>query len=119
GTNTRLLPTAVSTATLHPSTRRCTSALCCATVANVKGGLAAERLLADEAMRLSCRTTRPGLGPAADLPLLLRQKTQPRKDDPGDGGPLRGLRTPLAPNSGSVRNALRSDSGRFFIRVRR
>jgi hypothetical protein len=23
----------------------------------------------------ACRTTKPGLGPAADLPLLLRQKT--------------------------------------------
>src|SRR5436190_23457943 len=69
-------------------------------------------------MRTSCRTTRPGLGPAADLPLLLRQKTEARKGDPGDGGPLRGLPTPLAPKSGSVRNSLRSDSGRFFIRFR-
>jgi hypothetical protein len=31
---------------------------------------------------------------------------------------LRGLPTPLAPKSGSVRNSLRSDSGRFFIRFR-
>ena len=30
----------------------------------------------------------------------------------------RGLHTPLAPKSGSVRNSLRSDSGRFFIRFR-
>jgi hypothetical protein len=29
-----------------------------------------------------------------------------------------GLHTPLAPKSGSVRNSLRSDSGRFFIRFR-
>src|SRR3954470_16846161 len=36
--------------------------------------LRGHRKLADEAMRLSCRTTRPGFGPAADLPLLLRQK---------------------------------------------
>src|SRR3954471_21051859 len=48
-----------------PACTRCTDALRRATVANVKGGFATERLLADEAMRLSCRTTRPGLGPAA------------------------------------------------------
>ena len=29
-----------------------------------------------------------------------------------------GLHTPLAPKSGSVRNSLRSDSGRFFFRFR-
>ena len=31
----------------------------------------------------------------------------------------RGLHTPPAPKSGSVRNSLRSDNGRFFIRFRR
>ena len=31
---------------------------------------------------------------------------------------LRGVHTPPAPKSGSVRNSLRSDSGRFFIRFR-
>ena len=41
-----------------------------------------------------------------------------KKGDPYDGGPLRGLHTPPAPKSGSVRNSLRSDSGRFFIRFR-
>src|SRR5436189_5959881 len=33
-------------------------------------------------MRLSCRTTRPGLGPAADLPLLLRKRRRREKATP-------------------------------------
>ncbi|WP_283443731.1 hypothetical protein [Noviherbaspirillum suwonense] len=41
-----------------------------------------------------------------------------KKGDPYDGGPLRGLHAPPAPETGSVRNSLRSDSGRFFIRFR-
>src|SRR5436190_2338015 len=41
-----------------------------------------------------------------------------KKGDPYDGGPLRGLPASPAPETGSVRNSLRSDSGRFFIRFR-
>src|SRR5205085_3543408 len=45
-----------------------------------------------------------------------REVTKRRR--PYDGGPLRGLHTPPAPKSGSVRTSLRSNSGRFFIRFR-
>ena len=61
---------------------------------------------ADEASRLSCRTTRPGLGPAADLLLLSSPREVGKRRRPYDGGPLRGLHTPLVPKSGSVRNSL-------------
>jgi hypothetical protein len=49
---------------------------------------------------------------------LLRQKKEARKGDPDDGGPLRGLHAPPAPETGSVGNSLRSDSRRFFFRFR-
>ena len=43
GTNTRLLPTAVSASTLHPSGRRCNGALRFAALqSHVKGGFAAK-----------------------------------------------------------------------------
>jgi hypothetical protein len=48
---------------------------------------------------------------------LLRQKVG-QKGDPYDGAPLRGVHAPPVPETGSVRNSLRSDSGRFFIRFR-
>jgi hypothetical protein len=48
----------------------------------------------------------------------VQQKKEARKGDPDDGGPLRGLHAPPAPETGSVGNSLRSDSRRFFFRFR-
>ena len=62
-------------------------------------------LSAGETLRLPCRGCRPGLGPAADLLFCFAKKVG-KKGDPYDGGPLRGLHTPLVPKSGSVRNSL-------------
>ena len=58
GTNTRLLPTAVSYATLHLSVTRSTSALRSATVANVKGGFAAN--VSRRMKQCVCPAGRPG-----------------------------------------------------------
>ncbi|MDB5853099.1 MAG: hypothetical protein JWR22_1140, partial [Herminiimonas sp.] len=65
-------------------------------------------------IRLPCRRTMPGSGPATGFILLLRQKNGTKKRRPGSAAPLRGVPTPSAPKSGSGGNSLRSDSRRFL-----
>jgi len=75
GPNSRLLPTAVISSTFHPSSKRRNVALRFASLqSHVKGGFAAATRWRVKQFGLACRTTKPGLGPAADLLLLRRQE---------------------------------------------
>ena len=58
--------------------------------------------------------SRPGSRPTS----LASPREVGKRRRPYDGGPLRGLHAPPVPETGSVRNSLRSDSGRFFFRFR-
>ena len=105
--------------TFHPSAPRSMSALRCATAGQRQRQLRGWPGLADEAMQLvlpgdlaGCPSRQPG-----HFSCLAKRSNQ-EKATPEMAVRLRGLPTPLAPKSGSVRNSLRSDSGRFFIRFR-
>ena len=103
---------------LHPPTERsCEAALRCATFARRKARLL--RLLSGETVRLHCRGDKPGLGPAADRLLLLRQKKSARKGDPTMAVRCADCTRRQRLKREASETRWRSDSGRFFIRFRR
>ena len=86
-----------------------------------KGGFAAAIRWRMKRCRSACRTTRPGVRPGSRVTsLAFAKRSNQEKATPMMAvRAARGLHTLPAPKSGSVRNSLRSDNGRFFIRFRR